>query len=96
MSITTYAPVTSVTSEEYIAAGDVVAVRHGVKGRQEGLVVGSHIDYAGRQIIEVQLDGEPVVYNAWYPQVHRVRRTVYSRPVYYPQRTRTLERRVYW
>ena len=28
--------------------GDIVAVRHGVKGRQEGLVIGSHIDYAVR------------------------------------------------
>lgn len=31
---------------EEIVPGDIVAVRHGIKGRQEGLVVGSHIDYA--------------------------------------------------
>ena len=30
---------------EEIIPGDIVAVRHGTKGRQEGLVVGSHIDY---------------------------------------------------
>ncbi|KIM36080.1 hypothetical protein M413DRAFT_449404 [Hebeloma cylindrosporum] len=81
------------TSEDYITPGDIVAVRHGVKGRQEGLVIGSHIDYAGRQIIEVQLDSE--VYHAWYPTVTRVRRTIsYSRPSL--DRRRTIERRVYW
>lgn len=26
--------------------GDIVAVRHGMYGRKEGLVIGSHIDYA--------------------------------------------------
>lgn len=31
---------------EEIVPGDIVAVRHGIKGRQEGLVVGSHVDYA--------------------------------------------------
>jgi len=30
---------------EEIIPGDIVAVRHGTKGRQEGLVVGSHVDY---------------------------------------------------
>ncbi|KAF5322120.1 hypothetical protein D9619_000226 [Psilocybe cf. subviscida] len=76
-----------------IVPGDIVAVRHGVKGRQEGLVIGSHIDYAGRQIIEVQLDGE--LYNAFYPTVTRVRRTIsYTRPAI--DRRRTIERRVYW
>ena len=64
--------------------GDIVAVRHGIKGRQEGLVIGSYFDYAvrpstalffkfselnyyfhiqGRQIIEVQLEGE--LFHAW-------------------------------
>ncbi|RXW23108.1 hypothetical protein EST38_g2735 [Candolleomyces aberdarensis] len=81
---------------EYIAAGDVVAVRHGAKGNVEGLVVGSHVDYAGRQVIEVQLDGLPEVYHAWYPTVTRVRRTVYTRPTYLPARTKTIERRIYW
>ncbi|EAU82636.1 hypothetical protein CC1G_07918 [Coprinopsis cinerea okayama7 len=89
-SITT----TTYTTEEYIAPGDIVAVRHGLKGRQEGLVVGSHYDYAGRQIIEVQLDGEPVIYNAWYPTVTRVKRTIYTRPL--ETRRRTVERRIYW
>ncbi|KZP21562.1 hypothetical protein FIBSPDRAFT_740416, partial [Athelia psychrophila] len=71
--------------------GDIVAVRHGIYGRKEGLVVGSHVDYAGRQIIEVQIDqGE--VYNAWYPTVTRVKRTIsYARP-----KTTRVERRVYW
>ncbi|KAH9482232.1 hypothetical protein JR316_0004330 [Psilocybe cubensis] len=53
----------TITEEPLITPGDIVAVRHGTKGRTEGLVIGSHFDYAGRQIIEVQLDGE--VYNAW-------------------------------
>ena len=72
--------------------GDIVAVRHGIKGRQEGLVIGSHIDYQGRQVVEVQLEGE--VYHAWYPSVTRVKRTIaYTRPS--PNR-RTIERRIYW
>ncbi|KXN81729.1 hypothetical protein AN958_03778 [Leucoagaricus sp. SymC.cos] len=78
---------------EEIVPGDVVAVRHGVKGRQEGLVLGSHIDYAGRQVIEVQLDGGEV-YNAWYPTVTRVKRVVSYRPP--TPRARTVERRIYW
>ncbi|TEB32206.1 hypothetical protein FA13DRAFT_1791033 [Coprinellus micaceus] len=68
---------------EYIAAGDVVTVRHGIKGNAEGLVVGSHIDYAE-------------VYHAWYPTVTRVRRTVYTRPTIAPARYKTVERRIYW
>ncbi|KAF7353356.1 hypothetical protein MSAN_01524000 [Mycena sanguinolenta] len=38
------------TAEEIIAPGDFVAVSHGAYGRREGLVVGSHIDYAVRHI----------------------------------------------
>ncbi|KAF8165846.1 hypothetical protein B0H34DRAFT_253397 [Crassisporium funariophilum] len=84
---------TTNTVEDHITPGDIVAVRHGIYGRQEGLVIGSHIDYAGRQVIEVQLDSE--VYHAWYPQVTRVKRTIaYSRPSI--DRRRTVERRVYW
>ncbi|KAL9713198.1 hypothetical protein Ac2012v2_004439 [Leucoagaricus gongylophorus] len=77
---------------EEIIPGDIVAVRHGTKGRQEGLVVGSHVDYQGRQIIEVQLDSE--VYHAWYPTVTRVKRIVSHHPV--APRARTIERRIYW
>ncbi|KAF9448962.1 hypothetical protein P691DRAFT_589644 [Macrolepiota fuliginosa MF-IS2] len=78
---------------EEIQAGDIVAVRHGTRGRQEGLVIGSHVDYSGRQIIEVQLEGE--VYNAWYPTVTRVKRVVsYHRPT--PRARTTVERRIYW
>nr|GAT59054.1 predicted protein [Mycena chlorophos] len=75
-----------------ILPGDIVAVTHN-SVRREGLVVGAHIDYAGRQILEVQMDaGE--VYNAWYPSVTRVRRTVsYARPSL--GRSRTVERRIY-
>ncbi|KAM6496258.1 hypothetical protein JOM56_008964 [Amanita muscaria] len=75
-----------------IAASDIVAVRHGLKGRQEGLVVGSRSDYAGRQIIEVQLENE--VYHAWQPQVTLVRRMV-SYPGT-PNRVKKIERRIYW
>jgi len=81
----------SALSDEYIAPGDIVAVRHGVYGRKEGLVIGSHIDYAGRQIIEVQIEpGE--IFNAWYPTVSRVKRTI----SYHPHRQAKIERRVYW
>jgi len=75
-----------------IAPGDIVAVRHGEKGRQEGLVIGSHFDYAGRQIIEVQLESE--IYHAWYPTVTRVKR-IMSHPGM-PARTKRIERRIYW
>ncbi|KAI0832797.1 hypothetical protein BC628DRAFT_352760 [Trametes gibbosa] len=80
-------------SARYCPPGDIVAVSNsGV--RREGLVVGSHIDYAGRQVVEVQLDGGEI-YNAWYPSVTRVRRTIqYTRPL--PQHKRTIERTIYW
>ncbi|RDB20035.1 hypothetical protein Hypma_012984 [Hypsizygus marmoreus] len=79
--------------DEDITPGDIVAVRHGLKGRQEGLVIGSHVDRLGRQIIEVQLENE--VYRALYPQVTHVRRTIsYTRPS--PNKQRTVERRIYW
>ncbi|KAF5366515.1 hypothetical protein D9757_012177 [Collybiopsis confluens] len=52
-------------SEDHdILPGDIVAVSHGIGGRREGLVIGSHVDYAGRQILEVQLDGADI-YHAW-------------------------------
>ncbi|KAL0949214.1 hypothetical protein HGRIS_009294 [Hohenbuehelia grisea] len=81
-------------SSEEIIPGDMVTVNHGLYGRTEGLVIGSHVDYVGRQIIEVQLPpGE--VYHAWYPTVTRVKRTIsYQRPS--ASRHRTIERRVYW
>jgi len=79
--------------EEYIAPGDVVAVRHGVRGRQEGLVIGSYFDYAGRQVIKVQLEGE--LFHALYPTITRVKRTISYSPSALDRR-RTIERRVYW
>jgi len=82
------------TYDDEIAPGDIVAVRHGFKGRTEGLVIGSYLDYKGRQVIEVQLD-DNLVRMAFPPEVTRVRRTLhYSLPG--PHRTRTVERRVYW
>ncbi|KAI0658538.1 hypothetical protein C8Q70DRAFT_1045543 [Cubamyces menziesii] len=83
----------SYVASDDIVPGDIVAVSHS-QGRREGLVVGSHIDYAGRQIVEVQLEpGE--IYHAWYPTVTRVRRTIsYTRPS--PQHKRTIERTIYW
>ncbi|KIP06163.1 hypothetical protein PHLGIDRAFT_19521 [Phlebiopsis gigantea 11061_1 CR5-6] len=82
------------SADDSILPGDIVAVNHGIYGRKEGLVVGSHVDYAGRQVVEVQLEpGE--VYHAWYPSVTRVRRTTtYLSPA--PHKVRTVERRVYW
>ncbi|KAJ6470746.1 hypothetical protein C8R47DRAFT_1222402 [Mycena vitilis] len=54
------------TAVEEISPGDIVAVSHHAYGRREGLVVGAHIDWAGRQILEVQMDGAGDIYNAWY------------------------------
>jgi len=82
------------STDDVIIPGDIVAVNHGVNGRREGLVIGSHWDYAGRQIVEVQLEpGE--IYNAWYPTVTRVRRTI-SHPRISGPKQRTIERRIYW
>ncbi|KAI5893198.1 uncharacterized protein SCHCODRAFT_02621121 [Schizophyllum commune H4-8] len=85
-------------SDEEILLGDIVSVNHGFSGRKEGLVIGSHIDYLGRQIVEVQLEpGE--VYHAWYPTVTRVKRTIaVQRPAMLPpaRSHRTVERRIYW
>jgi len=80
-----------------IILGDVVSVNHERYGRKEGIVVGRTIDTLGRQILEVQLDSEPgELYQAFYPTVTRVRRTVsYTRPP--PSlKQRTVERRIYW
>ncbi|KAI0692554.1 hypothetical protein BC835DRAFT_1356742 [Cytidiella melzeri] len=92
-------PATTTTmsyADDSILPGDIVAVQHGQYGRTEGLVVGSHVDLQGRQIVEVQLDRrDSEVYHAWLPSVTRVRRTTYySAPP--PQKVRTVERRVYW
>ncbi|KAF8506063.1 hypothetical protein F5888DRAFT_499238 [Russula emetica] len=76
-------------SSDDIVPGDIVTVNHGL-GRREGLVIGSHIDYAGRQIVEVQFEPGDI-YHAWYPSVTRVKRTIYTRP-----KPRTVERHVYW
>ncbi|QRV72811.1 hypothetical protein RhiJN_00825 [Ceratobasidium sp. AG-Ba] len=75
-----------------IIPGDIVAVnvQH---TRREGLVVGHHYDALGRHIVEVQIDGYPDYYHAWYPQVTRIRR---STVVHAPQRYRQVERHVYW
>ncbi|KAF8842667.1 hypothetical protein BDN67DRAFT_1009514 [Paxillus ammoniavirescens] len=76
-----------------ITPGDLVAVNHDRYGRKEGLVVGSFTDFAGRQILEVQLEANEI-YQAWYPTVTRVKRTVsYTRPAL---KQRTVERRIYW
>ncbi|KAI5116047.1 hypothetical protein M0805_009361, partial [Coniferiporia weirii] len=61
------------SSTDEIVPGDIVAVNHGMYGRKEGLVIGSSVDYAGRQVVEVQFEpGE--VYKTWYPN----REDVYS------------------
>ncbi|TDL29949.1 hypothetical protein BD410DRAFT_47545 [Rickenella mellea] len=83
------------TTYEEIRAGDIVAVNHGIHGRKEGLVVGTRIDYAGRQIVEVQFEPGDY-YSAWYPQVTRVRRTIsYGKPKVQTGQ-HTVERHVYW
>ncbi|KAJ7752538.1 hypothetical protein B0H14DRAFT_2980351 [Mycena olivaceomarginata] len=77
-----------------IRPGDIVAVSHGTYGRREGLVVGAYIDYAGRQILEVQMDAGDI-YNAWYPTVTRVRPHPLLRAPP-SSRQRTIERHIYW
>ncbi|PCH40793.1 hypothetical protein WOLCODRAFT_136997 [Wolfiporia cocos MD-104 SS10] len=81
-------------SSDEIIPGDIVTIQNGVNARREGMVVGTHIDYAGRQIVEVQLEpGE--IYQAWYPTVTRVKRTIsYTRPK--PVDRRSVERYIYW
>ncbi|KAK7470052.1 hypothetical protein VKT23_001490 [Stygiomarasmius scandens] len=81
-------------SAEEIIPGDIVAINHALSGRREGLVVGSHIDYLGRQIVEVQLENE--LYHAWYPTVTRIKRVAYRPATIQPARARTIERRIYW
>ncbi|PPQ72781.1 hypothetical protein CVT24_012807 [Panaeolus cyanescens] len=78
---------------EDIIPGDIVAVRHGIKGHQEGLVKRSYYDSFGRQVIEVVLDGG--ITNVVYPSVTHVKRVIYSRPSLLDRR-RTIERRIYW
>ncbi|KAH7916242.1 hypothetical protein BJ138DRAFT_1108891 [Hygrophoropsis aurantiaca] len=90
-----YRPMSSVVTGE-ITPGDIVAVNHDRYGRREGLVVGQYTDYAGRQILEVQIEPNEI-YQAWYPTVTRVRRTVsYTRPTVPKIRERAVERRIYW
>jgi len=81
-------------NSEHIAPGDIVSIQTNSYGKKEGLVIGTHVDWAGRQIVEVQL--EPAeIFHAWYPTVTRVRRTIaYSHPS--PNRQLTIERRVVW
>ncbi|KIY70349.1 hypothetical protein CYLTODRAFT_488150 [Cylindrobasidium torrendii FP15055 ss-10] len=100
MSVTSYTTTTDMGPSDIIA-GDVVQVNNGLS-RKEGIVVGNHYDYLGRQIVEVQLDTHEV-YNAWYPTVTRVRRTVsYPKapvaiaPPPSVRRATTVERRVIW
>ncbi|KAK7696128.1 hypothetical protein QCA50_000773 [Cerrena zonata] len=79
--------------DDSIVPGDIVTVNNG-QGRREGMVVGSHMDYAGRQIVEVQLEPGNV-YHAWYPTVTRVKRTIsYSGAT--PHKARTVQRTIYW
>ncbi|KIY47146.1 hypothetical protein FISHEDRAFT_45888 [Fistulina hepatica ATCC 64428] len=78
-----------------VQLGDIVSVNNGISGYKEGLVVGSYSDWAGRQILEVQLEPGNV-YHAWYPTVTRVKRVVsVNRPATLP-RSRTVQRTVYW
>jgi len=76
------------SGEDFIP-GEVVSVQSPT-GYQEGIVVGSRYDYAGRQVVEVRL-GTGNIYHAWYPTVTRVKRTIYTRP-----QPHTVERHVYW
>ncbi|CAL1700072.1 unnamed protein product [Somion occarium] len=80
----------SSSGDDQILPGDIVSVNNGV-GRKEGLVVGSHWDYA---IVEVQLEPGDI-YHACYPTVTRVKRTIsYNNPN--PHKHRTIQRTIYW
>ncbi|KAG8975354.1 hypothetical protein FRB90_009556, partial [Tulasnella sp. 427] len=79
--------------------GDVVAVNTPNSGKREGLVVGTHFDNVGRQIVEIQFDRPGDYYYAWHPLVTRVRRYANTLPYhhYHPrQDRRTLERHVHY
>ncbi|KDQ64110.1 hypothetical protein JAAARDRAFT_27734 [Jaapia argillacea MUCL 33604] len=80
-------------SDADIQPGDIVAVHHGPYGRREGLVVGAHYDYTGRQVLEVQMEPGEVI-RTWSPQVTRIKRTIYRAPQTHGQRT--VERHIYW
>jgi len=75
-----------------VLTGDFVSVNLPTVGHREGRVIGQHIDYAGRLVVQVQF--EPgYYYNAWAPNVTRVRRTTYINPV--PHVTQQVIERVY-
>jgi len=75
-----------------LLAGDIVAVNLPTVGHREGRVIGQHIDYAGRLIVQVQFEPGNY-YNAWAPAVTRVRRTTYISPA--PHTQQVIERTYY-
>jgi len=81
-----------------VVPGDIVAVNvpTGQTVRKEGLVVGTHYDHTGRQILEIQFDrGEYI--HAPRSHVQKVRRTTYYNYAALPAVTRRyIERYVDW
>ncbi|KAF8324599.1 uncharacterized protein EI90DRAFT_3129774 [Cantharellus anzutake] len=48
-----------------VLTGDIVSVNLPTVGHREGRVIGQHIDYAGRLIVQVQFEPGNY-YNAWW------------------------------
>jgi len=86
------------TAEADFLPGDVVSVAVG-GGKREGVVIGTTIDGAGRQIVEIQFDRPGEYISAWWPLVTRKRRYAPGWPYGYPHYhgvPRTLERHVHY
>lgn len=82
-------------SDEFVP-GDVVSVNIPNDGQREGLVIGTSIDTAGRQIVQIQFEGRPRYYNYWYPEVKRVRRSVYPYAYRHHHHPKLVERQVHY
>jgi len=93
---------TTITYADDIMIGDFIAVRHGLNGRTEGIVIDSTYDYAGRQVIAVRLDSTGEVFTPTQGHVTRVKRVGLLRsPTLSLSNNgghirRTVQRHVYW
>ena len=92
--------------------GDIVAVNHGAYGRREGLVIGSHIDYAVCRLLPILIgffflmyaplviQGRQVVEVQFEPgEIYHAwypSVTRVKRTIYTRPKPRTVERHVYW
>jgi len=81
---------------EEITPGDIVAVKSNFGERQEALVIGSSYDYAGRQVLQLRMDGHAGYRIQTLDPSNSVivRRTIsYMHPV---EKRHRIERVVFW